>query len=84
MRRLTGVAAPERAVTSTYLYFASDQVLSAEPRLLLNAEDGLINNALWSSNTNPELAPAGTAPLGGHGIGAERAFRRRASARRQG
>ncbi len=59
LRRLTGVAAKGRAVTSTYLYFATDQVLSAEPRLLLNAEDGLINNALWSSNTNPELAPAG-------------------------
>ena len=59
LRRLTGVAAPRDAVSSTYLYFATDQRLSTEPRLLLNADSGLINNALWSSNTNPELAPAG-------------------------
>lgn len=59
LARLTGVTSNRGAVGSAYLYFASDTQLSAEPRLLLQAEEGLINNALWSSNTNPALAPAG-------------------------
>ena len=59
LRRLTGVAFTGEAIASTYLYFASKARLSAEPRLLLQAERGLINNALWSSNSNPALAPTG-------------------------
>ena len=59
LHRLTGVVPSKAAVPSTYLYFASEAGLSAEPRLLLQAEAGLINNALWSSHTNPDLAPAG-------------------------
>ena len=59
LQRLTGVVAAEKAVPSTYLYFGSETRLSAQPRLLLQAADGLVNNALWASNTNPALAPAG-------------------------
>jgi phytoene dehydrogenase-like protein len=59
--RLTGVTAPTVlvGVGSTYLYFASTRSLDAEPRLLLNAEPGVINNAIWASNVNPLLAPEG-------------------------
>ena len=59
LQQLTGIPAPRRGVASTYLYFASDEPLSTEPRLLLNAARGVINNALWSSRVNPNLAPAG-------------------------
>lgn len=64
LQRLTGVAAPSEAVSSTYLYYASDTQLDAEKRLLLNAEpgsinSGSINNAVWASNLNPDLAPPG-------------------------
>ena len=59
IRRLTGADVPQRAVSSTYLYYSSDVLLDDEPRLLLNAEGGLINNAIWGSNVNPALAPAG-------------------------
>ena len=57
LHRLTGVASKE-AVSSTYLYFSSSERLSAEPRLLLQADEGYINDALWLSNLNPERAGA--------------------------
>ena len=38
LQRLTGVEAAKPGVASTYLYFATDRQISAEPRLLLNAE----------------------------------------------
>ena len=59
LERLTGVEAAKPGVPSTYLYFATDRQISDEPRLLLSAEGGLINNALWGSNANPALAPDG-------------------------
>ena len=59
IRRLTGVSIPCDPVSSTYLYYGTEQRLDHEPRLLLNADDGRVNNALWNSNTNPMLAPAG-------------------------
>ena len=46
-------------MSSTYLYYASDQPLDDETRLLLNAEVGFINNAHWLSNAVPGRAPAG-------------------------
>ena len=57
--RLTGVAVPSEGVGSTYLYYASDTRLDKQVRLLLNAGQGYINNALWLSNVNPLLAPSG-------------------------
>ena len=59
IRRLTGADVPQEAVSSTYLYYSSSVLLDDEPRLLLNAEGGRINNAIWASNANPALAPAG-------------------------
>ena len=59
IRRLTGADVPQGAVSSTYLYYGSDARLDDEPRLLLNAAGGLVNNAIWASNANPTLAPAG-------------------------
>ncbi len=69
--RLTGVAAPKGSVGSTYLYYASPLRLDAEPRLLLNAEQGYVNNALWLSNVNPLLAPLGQHLLSVTALGAE-------------
>ena len=57
--RLTGVEVIREAVSSTYLYYASNEQISSEPRLLLNADEAVINNALWNTNTNPHVAPAG-------------------------
>lgn len=57
--RLTGAKVPTEGVSSTYLYYASQVSLDDDPRLLLNADEGVINNAHWSSNVNPSLAPAG-------------------------
>jgi len=57
--RLTGARVPQAAVGSTYLYYAADRTLDREPRLLLNAAGGSINNAVWASRTNPLLAPEG-------------------------
>ena len=57
--RLTGLPVPTEGVGSTYLYYAADTPIDDEPRLLLNARSGYINNALWASNTNPLLAPPG-------------------------
>ncbi len=59
LQRLTGVDAPSEAVSSSYLYYASDTQLDDEQRLLLNAEPGYLNNAMWASNLNPDLAPPG-------------------------
>ena len=57
--RLTGLPVPTSGVGSSYLYYASDISIDNEPRLLLNARAGFVNNALWASNTNPLLAPPG-------------------------
>ncbi|MGY2895024.1 NAD(P)/FAD-dependent oxidoreductase [Deinococcus sp. UYEF24] len=58
--RLLGEAAPAlESVPSSYLYYASATTAHAQPRLLLNAEDGLINNAQWLSRAVPGRAPEG-------------------------
>ncbi|MXV19426.1 NAD(P)/FAD-dependent oxidoreductase [Deinococcus xianganensis] len=57
--RLTGADAVRGSVSSTYLYYASAGQIDREARLLLNAEDGFINNAHWLSNAVPGRAPAG-------------------------
>lgn len=59
IKRLIGADVPTEGVSSTYLYYASNARLDDDPRLLLNADEGFINNAHWSSNVNPSLAPAG-------------------------
>ena len=59
LARLTGIEVIREAVSSTYLYYASSEQLTKEPRLLLNADEGVVNNALWNTNTNPHLAPPG-------------------------
>ena len=71
LKRLTGVAVPTTGVSSSYLYYASSVRLDAEPRLLLNADKGYVNNALWLSNVNPLLAPAGQHLLSVTALGAE-------------
>lgn len=57
--RLTRLEMNAEALGSTYLYYASDRLVDSQPRLLLNALEGTINNAHWSSNVNPDLAPQG-------------------------
>lgn len=59
--RLTGADVARGSVSSTYLYYASAEQIDREARLLLNAEEGFINNAHWLSNAVP-----GRAPVGGH------------------
>ncbi len=59
LARLAGVRTTLGSVGSTYLHLAADVPLDPQPRLLLNAGQGVINNALWSSNTNPDVAPPG-------------------------
>ena len=71
LERLTGVCAPTGGVGSTYLYYASSVRLDDEPRLLLNAAEGYVNNALWLSNVNPLLAPLGKRLLSVTALGAE-------------
>ena len=57
---LLNEAAPAlESVPSTYLYYASEQALDAQPRLLLNAEAGKVNNAHWLSSVLPERAAPG-------------------------
>ena len=57
---LLGEPAPVlESVPSTYLYYASEQPVDAQPRLLLNARAGVINNAHWLSNVLPERAAPG-------------------------
>lgn len=70
LKRLTGTNVPTESVSSTYLYYASPMRLDAEPRLLLNAEAGYVNNALWLSNVNPLLAPVGQHLLSVTALGA--------------
>jgi phytoene dehydrogenase-like protein len=57
--RLTGVRSTLGAQASTYLYYGADVPLDSEPRLLLGAGEGVINNAVWASNSNPAVAPEG-------------------------
>ncbi|GGR05364.1 NAD(P)/FAD-dependent oxidoreductase [Deinococcus ruber] len=58
--KLLDEAAPAlESVSSTYVYYASSEPLDAQPRLLLNAEAGVINNAHWLSNVMPERAAPG-------------------------
>ncbi len=71
LKRLTGANVPTGGVGSTYLYYTSSVRLDAEPRLLLNAEEGHLNNALWLSNVNPLLAPVGQQLLSVTALGAE-------------
>ena len=59
LKRLTGVEAPSEAVSSTYLYYASNTQLDPEKRLLLKTDTGHVNNAVWASNANPDLVPPG-------------------------
>ncbi|MFC4453284.1 NAD(P)/FAD-dependent oxidoreductase [Deinococcus sonorensis] len=61
--QLLGEPVTHGSVGSTYLYYASSEPLDEQPRLLLNAEDGLINNAHWLSNAVPGRAPAGQSLL---------------------
>lgn len=69
--RLTGLEGALEGVGSTYLYYASEARLDPEPRLLLNAGTGLINNALWLSNVSSDFAPAGQHLLSVTALGAE-------------
>ncbi|WP_102125826.1 NAD(P)/FAD-dependent oxidoreductase [Deinococcus planocerae] len=56
---LLGEPVSRGSLGSTYLYYASSVQLDRQPRLLLNAEGGLINNAQWLSNAIPGRAPEG-------------------------
>ncbi|WP_415831239.1 NAD(P)/FAD-dependent oxidoreductase, partial [Deinococcus frigens] len=56
---LLGQGVSRGSLGSTYLYYASDQEVDGQPRLLLNAEAGLINNAQWLSNVLPGRVPPG-------------------------
>lgn len=60
IERLTGEKVARGGVGSTYLNYACPQQLDPEPRLLLNGEEGLVNSAVWISNTAPDRAPAGS------------------------
>lgn len=71
IKRLTGLTLPFGAVGSTYLYYTSQERLDADPRLLLNARDGYVNNALWLSNVFAGFAPAGQHLLSVTALGAE-------------
>ena len=46
-------------VGSCYLFYAAPAPLETQPRLLLSAAGGLINNAQWLSNAVPERVPPG-------------------------
>ncbi len=61
--QLLGEDVSRGSVSSTYLYYASAAPLDAQPRLILNPQRGLINNAQWLSHLLPERAPAGQALL---------------------
>ncbi|WP_027460085.1 NAD(P)/FAD-dependent oxidoreductase [Deinococcus murrayi] len=56
---LTGEPLSRGRLGSTYLHYASTVRLDPQPRLLLNAEEGFLNNAQWVSEALPERAPAG-------------------------
>lgn len=57
--KLTGQTFDLGSLSSTYIHFASAQTIDSQQRLLLNGEEGLINNAHWLSNLMPSRAPAG-------------------------
>ena len=61
--QLLGEDVSRGSVSRTYLYYASAAPLDAQPRLILNPQRGLINNAQWLSHLLPERAPAGQALL---------------------
>lgn len=56
---LLGQDVARGSLGSTYLYYAADTKIDDQPRLLLNAETGLINNAQWLSNALPGRVPPG-------------------------
>ncbi|WP_415790199.1 NAD(P)/FAD-dependent oxidoreductase [Deinococcus saxicola] len=56
---LLGQNVSRGSLGSTYLYYAADRQIDDQPRLLLNAETGLINNAHWLSNVLPGRVPPG-------------------------
>lgn len=58
--RLLGEAPPAlESVPSSYLTYAASSPLDTQPRLLLNAAGGLINNAQWLGRAVPGRAPEG-------------------------
>lgn len=57
--RLTGEALERGRLSSTYLYYASAKCPDRQRRLLLNGEEGLVNNAQWTSQAVPGRVPAG-------------------------
>ncbi|CAM4210560.1 NAD(P)/FAD-dependent oxidoreductase [Deinococcus marmoris] len=56
---LLGQDVSRGSLGSTYLYYAAHKQIDDQPRLLLNAETGLINNAQWLSNVLPGRVPPG-------------------------
>ncbi|GMA16231.1 FAD-dependent oxidoreductase [Deinococcus metallilatus] len=56
---LTGEPVARGSLDSTSLSYAAPRALDHQPRLLLNAEGGLINTAQWLSEVLPERVPAG-------------------------
>ena len=58
--RLLGEASPAlESVASSYLSYTSPVAIDPQPRLLLNAATGLINNAQWLGRAVPGRAPEG-------------------------
>ncbi len=58
--RLLGEAPPAlESVASSYLSYTSAVPIDPQPRLLLNAATGLINNAQWLGRAVPGRAPGG-------------------------
>lgn len=57
--QLTGEPLARGHLGGTYLHYAARCPLARQPRLLLNAEPGLINNAQWLGQAVPGRAPAG-------------------------
>lgn len=56
--RLSGLALPQEAVGSVSLYFAGDERLYSQRKILLNADpQGVVNNAALLSNIAPTYAP---------------------------
>ena len=56
--QLTGLPLPTQAVSSTYLYFAGDEQLYSQRKIILNANNSaFINNASLVTNVAPTYAP---------------------------
>ncbi|GAC1620631.1 MAG: NAD(P)/FAD-dependent oxidoreductase [Ktedonobacteraceae bacterium] len=56
--RLTGRSLPTTPVSSVYLYFAGDERLYSQRKILLNADkDAFVNNAVLITNVAPTYAP---------------------------